>query len=1058
MNPARRRIVLLTLALIGLSVRVAHAQFGTATLSGSVVDDSGAVVPDVQVTLINEATRLRLRKASGSTGLFTFALLPRGRYLLTTDRVGFAPMEVRDLLLNVDDHLYITVRLKIAPIGESVRVIGDPTRINVSSGVGTVIDRQFVESLPVNGRSLQALLSLTPGVIRTEPTQVGAGEFSVNGQRPNANYFTVDGVGANVAANNSTIADWPAQEAAGVTPAMNAVGGTQSLIAVDAVEEFSLQTSSYPAQLGRQPGGQISLVSRSGTNESHGSLFEYFRDDALDAADWFVNARGLPRAQLRQHQFGGSLGGPVRLPRYDGRNRTFYFFSYERLGLRQPRAVSTEVVSLSLREEAWPALRPLLAALPRPTGPENAETRLAPFVAAYSEDSSFDATSLRIDHQLPGAARMFGRFNYSPSRSAGRQLSGVTTDHPTLRSTTVGLTHTIGATITHDLRINETDNTRELDSALDDFGGAVPLGDDAVLPASISRSIAARLQVSLYGGSIRLNPNAFQRQRQLNLVDTWMMAKGNHLLTLGVDYRELQPTSQTREYFYFLRFDSADSLISGQPTSLNASIQARDRVEMRFRNFSAFAGDRWRVAPRLTLELGLRWELNPALRLADGSTFRTLVGTDRPETMRIAPANTPPYPTDYAAFGPRVGVAFVPSTRPGREQTIRTGFGVVNDLGAGMTAQSAIYFPYARSKALPQGLSYPFNDGAVAPPPRMSLDPPYDGQTFLAFPDHKTPITYQWHATVEQALGRSQAVTASYVGAAGRHLLRQERWSVPSGTNPDFTGTTSIISNRSNAWSDYAALQLQYRRHLSRGLQALASYTLSKTEDTVSSDFAADARSDRLDPSINRGPAAFDRRHVFSTALTYAVPAPSRTGFPFAVLRDWSVASTVQLQSATPVDVYVSRDLGFGQHVNARPDVVPGVPWYLKDPAVPGGRRINPAAFQVPVEARMGNLPRNALRAFPFRQMDLSVSRAIRLSSVSKLVIRVDLFNALNISNFANPSGALGLWSGAGLTPLASFGVSPYTLDKQFAGLTWPYRVYAIGGPRSMQLSGRITF
>ncbi len=1057
MNLRISSILVLCSAACLLCIRPVEAQGGSAALSGSIIDESNAVLADVAVTVLGKDSGFERQATTNGEGLFTFQSLQPGRYAVRAHRQGFTPVEVPDLVLNVNDQITVRLRLKIQPVGENITVTAEPPFLNTAPAISTVIDRQFVENLPLNGRSLQGLLALTPGVIPTGAGSVGAGEFSVNGQRPNANYFTVDGVGANVAANNSTIADWPAQEAAGVTPAMNAIGGTQSLLSVDALEEFSIQTSSYSAQFGRQPGGQVSLVTRSGTNQWHGSLFEYFRDESLDATDWFVKANGLPRAELHQNQFGGTLGGPIRLPGYDGRNRTFYFFSYEGLRLKQPRTISGEVPSLSLRDEAWPALRPLLAGVPKPTGPENPATRLAPLVAAYSNASSFDATSLRVDHQLSTSMRLFGRFNYSPSDGAVRNWANVNSDHPTLRTTTVGLTHTIGSAITHDLRVNESSNKRSLASAQDDFGGATPVAYEEVLPPGISPSAAARIQIRLYRGLIYLHGNTFQRQRQLNLVDTWTWPKASHLFTFGVDYRELRPTSQTREYFYFVRFDNPASLISGEPSALTASITAGDRADMRFRNFSAFVDDRWRLTPRLTLELGLRWELNQALRLADGSMFRTLVDTDRPESMRLAPADTPPYPTDYAAFGPRAGLVFNTSTRPGREQTLRTGFGIVTDLGAGMIAQSAIYFPYERSKALPAGLAYPFNEAAVAPPPRTSLEPPYDGQTFLTFPDHKTPRTYQWHGTIEQALGRSQTFTASYVGAIGRHFLRQARWNVANGVNPDFTGTTSIISNRSNASSDYAALQLQYRRRLSRGLQALASYTLSKAEDTVSSDYAFDVRSDRFDAEINRGPAAFDRRHVFSTAVTYELPR-LQSGVLSQVLRDWSVAAILQLQSATPVNVGINRDLGIGLTVSARPDVVPGVPLYLDDPSLPGGRRFNPAAFQIPAEPRMGNLPRNALRGFPFRQLDLSLTRAVGLSAGTKLQFRVDLFNALNIPNFDNPSGTLAQNSGGVYIPYSLFGIATSMLDSAFGGVNGPYRIYASGGPRSVQLSGRITF
>ena len=310
----------------------ARAQ-ATAGLSGTVVDDTSAVVPAVVVTVFNKDTGFQRETTTNREGFFTFQALQPGRYAVRTSLKGFTPLEA-DVVLNVSDRITVHLKLKLESIGESVTVAAEPARISTSPALSTVVDRNFVANLPLNGRSFQSLIALTPGVVFTGSSNSGGGQFSVNGQRTNANYFMVDGVGANAEAGASY---WPTQEAAGVSPTLNAVGGTQGLVSVDALEEFSIQTSSYSAEFGRQPGGQISLVSRAGTNVYHGSAFEYFRDDSMDAVDWFVKANNLPRAPLRQNQFGGTVGGPVRLPRYDGRNRTFFLFSYEGLRLLQPK-------------------------------------------------------------------------------------------------------------------------------------------------------------------------------------------------------------------------------------------------------------------------------------------------------------------------------------------------------------------------------------------------------------------------------------------------------------------------------------------------------------------------------------------------------------------------------------------------------------------------------------------------------------------------------------------------------------------------------------------------
>ncbi len=336
------------------------AQSPAATLGGTVLDENGAVVPSVEITVLSLSTAVERHATTDGEGAFVVPLLPPGRYTLTAQRDGFATVEVRNIVLNVGDRQAFRIYLEVGEVGEYVTVVDAlGAGVEQSSSVSTVVNRQFVENLPLNGRSFQSLFELSPGAVLTRTTFNEQGQFSVNGQRANANYFTVDGVSANVGVSAGAA---PGQAAAGGLPALTVLGGANNLVSLDALEEFRLHTSSYAPEFGRTPGAQVAIATRAGTNELHGSLFEYFRDDALDANDWFGNSLGLPRPAIRQHDFGGSLGGPVV------HNRAFFFVSYEGMRLRQPRVALTEVPSLPARASAPAEVRPLLEAFPLPNG------------------------------------------------------------------------------------------------------------------------------------------------------------------------------------------------------------------------------------------------------------------------------------------------------------------------------------------------------------------------------------------------------------------------------------------------------------------------------------------------------------------------------------------------------------------------------------------------------------------------------------------------------------------------------------------------------------------
>ena len=345
-----------------------------------------------------------------------------------------------------------------------------------------MINREFVANLPMNGRSFQSLIILTPGVVLTKTGFGEQGQFSVNGQRSNANYFTVDGVSANIQISGSATLN---QTAGGSIPGGSASGGTISLASIDAVQEFRIQTSTYAAEFGRSPGAQVSIVTRSGTNDFHGALFEYFRSDKLDANDWFNNALRLAKPRTKQNNFGGVFSGPVLLPRfgeggkqpwYDGHNRTFFFFSYEGLRLLQPQTRITDVPTLSVRQSAVAQVQPYLNAYPLPNGPVTDTTRqFARYSASYSDPASANAASIRLDHNLSSKLTLSGRYNFAPSQLQTRAIDNTSVNTITVQAfktetATVSATWIASPRVINELRTNWSRNKSDWISHLDGFG------------------------------------------------------------------------------------------------------------------------------------------------------------------------------------------------------------------------------------------------------------------------------------------------------------------------------------------------------------------------------------------------------------------------------------------------------------------------------------------------------------------------------------------------------------------------------------------------------------
>ncbi|MBK8149176.1 MAG: carboxypeptidase regulatory-like domain-containing protein [Acidobacteria bacterium] len=456
---------LLVVFLVLLSFFSADAQ-ATASLSGRIIDINGAVIAGAKIELTNLATNAKVSVTSNVDGFFLVPEITPANYRVVVTKEGFQTLQRDNIELNIGSKTTLNFSLAVGNMQETVMVESSDAELveRDSAAVGTLVTRKFIENLPLNGRSFQTLIELTPGVNLVATTVQSTGQFSVNGQRSNANYYVVDGVSGNIGSGTNFQFY---QQAAGSLPGLSIFGGTNTLASVDAVQEFRVQTSSYGAEFGRQPGGQISLVTRSGANNYTGSLFNYFRNEKLDANDWFENKAGRDRRALRQNNYGGTFGGRMKLPffgegtpiLYDGRDRSFFFASYEGLRLRQPQTsiLLARVPSLAARTAATGVFKQVLDAFPLPNSPfvagDPADTER--YVAALSYPSRVDALSFRLDHRLTNKVSVFGRFNDAPSSQRFRAFPSQNNAYENnIRTLTIGSVQTISSKYVNDLRVN----------------------------------------------------------------------------------------------------------------------------------------------------------------------------------------------------------------------------------------------------------------------------------------------------------------------------------------------------------------------------------------------------------------------------------------------------------------------------------------------------------------------------------------------------------------------------------------------------------------------------
>lgn len=1039
------------------------------SVSGYVRDTSGAVVPNANVIILNPATNAQFNAVTNNDGVYNFPTLAPGNYRLTVEASGFEKKIIENLRLETAAKVTQNFELAVGNVNAQVVIEDGGITVNTTdAAVGTVINRRFVENIPLNGRSFQSLLTIVPGVSAVPSTGTGSsGGISVNGQRTESNYYTVDGVSANSGLPPSGTPGFGAGFS-GSTPAETALGTTQSLISIDALQEFRAGTSTYSAEYGRGPGGQFSFTTRSGTNDYHGSLFNYFRNDVFDAANFFTNARNTPKPATRQNDFGGTFSGPLPFLNFgegipvfsSGKDRTFFFFSYEGLRLRTPQSgVETQVPSLALRASAVAAWKPLLNAFPVPNGREILDNNgrpigLALYTTGYSNPSSIDAVSFRIDHRFSDKFSVFGRYGDTPSESTSRLLTNLAqtqTNELRNQTLTVGSTYLFNSTVANDFRFNYTRNKSFSIYETTNFGGAVPYNLPDI--PTVSGSLNNRINVAfLFGGRPTFSLlNQTANQKQFNIVDTVSVVAGNHTLKFGVDYRQTSNALALPPRFMPINVASQNEFITNNLTNFNLVVYSLDKLRPVYKNFSAFVQDEWRVNSRLSLSLGLRYELNPAPIDANDNPPYTIDQIENLATTRLLTTRDQPlWKTTYNNFAPRLGVAYQLSNRSGWETVLRTGAGIYYDLGNTQASDGYGRAGFRTTTRFPNPSPFPLTQAqinAIQPP---SVTTPYLETILTDDPNLKLPFTVQWSGAVEQSLGGNQTLTVSYVGASGQRLLIDRSYTPRGLGNLNFSTQAALVLTTNAGRSEYHALQTQFQRRLSRGFQANASYTWSHSIDNATSNFTI--------TQLTRGDSDFDIRHNFQAALSYDIPFNYDNAFAAALLKNWAIDGRISARTALPVNIIggtgVDPNIPY-LTLNFQPNVKAGQPIYIDDATAPGGRRINYNAFETARNSSggltQGNLGRNALRGFGAFQTDLALRREFPINERFKVQFRAESFNIFNRANF----GAINnVWS-TDTASAASFGRANNTQNAQLGGLN---SLYQIGGPRSFQFALKLLF
>lgn len=989
----------------------------TGTIVGSVSDTTGGAVGGVTLTARHVDTGLARSTTSGDDGRFVFTTLPVGAYEIAAAAAGFKPMTLTGIVLTVSQTVVVTIVMQVGAVVEQVSVVGTPPPVNTrTSELSYLVDERAIEQLPLNGRNYTDLALLQPGVSpfphRDGGSVVAHGlAMSINGQDPRANVYLLDGTLQNDFTNG------PAGSAAGTT------------LGMETIREFRVESNAYQAEFGRNFGGQINVLTKSGTNRLRGSAFEFHRNDALDARNYFDTGA---KPDFRRNQFGATLGGPLNL------DRTFFFFAYEALLERLGRTISTVVPDENARAGILPAgavgvhdaVRPYLSAFPRANG-SLIGGGLAQFTFPFEQTLTQHFGQGRIDRHFGGGHQLFARYTLDDATQF------LPTDFPQFPREFISRNQFFTGEYRRALSAR-TLSTWRLGYSRTRIGQNVEANLESPLPPFVSGR--ASMGGIVIGGIPSFGPqtSANLRLAQTVLSGQWDMthARGAHLFKAGAlveQYRDemFNPTFSLGIY----RFANLASFLRNTPASfVGLTPEADMNRNWTFALLGAYAQDAFQLAPRLTINGGVRYEIATVPRETHGRDVALLALTDTQPTIGPLYRN----PT-LKNVSPRAGIAW----------------DVRGDSGTAVRAGYGLYFNTNNQQNLIVTVTNPpFTPRPVFVNPPFP-NPPYDRPFINSIRpiqhDLELPRLHMWNASVQHDLGWQTVVTAGYAGSRGRHLLRSNDLNVatpqfradgtpfiPAGTlraNPAFT-TIELKSSDGDSW--YKALILEARTRWSRGVTLQSSYTLSRAEDTTqASTFFSDSTNGTTTafpefiPGYNKGLSDFHVAHNWVLNFTWQMPfAADRSGLAAAMFRRWQVSGITTMRSGSPLTVFVQGNRSRSQWL---PSLAPGVgqdrpsyaPGYGPRHAVLArpDQWFDPAAFRLQEAGTFGDTGRGDFIGPNLRTVDLALVKSARgFNDEGTVELRFEVFNVLNRANFGPPALIAFAGNADNEAPLASFG------------------------------------
>lgn len=1004
-----REILFCTLCLLSLSPLFSSAQTTTATVAGLIADESGGAIPGAEVVIINMETGVRRSAKGDDAGRYRIPQLPPGVYEASVTMAGFETTVRQGMTLQVGQEISLNFTMKVGAVTEQVTVVGEAPLVDTStSAVTGVVEAKRITDLPLNGRDFTQLALVQPGVFSLRSTasssQKGFGtRISIAGTRPEQTAWLLDGSNIRSFSNFGTPGN---------------AGGAMN--GVDAVREFQVLTSNYGAEFGGS-GGVINMVTRSGTNQVHGTVYEFLRNDVFDARNFFDRVK----PSLTRNQFGGSLGGPVH------KDRTFIFGNYE--GLRQIKGNTSIafVPDANAHRGTLPdgpvqlaaSTRPFLDVFPLPNGP-SIGGGLAQLITQKRQATRDDYFLVRADHHLSDAQTLFGRFTFDQSHSDTPNDIPVWTsiiEVPT-RYASVGYDRVLSPTFLSASRIayNRT-RIGSLPTLLIDAPKNLYVFSDERPP-----SITFTGGTTLFAG---LNDSFDSVLNLYEVAQAFSTNRGSQSWKFGFSYtrQDLNARASSKRMglasWPTLRSFLSDGTLEEMEVGVPGTTTARS---MRQSVYGAYFQDDWKIRPSLTINLGVRYEpfSAPSEKWGRNSTvadWRTASEYNYGPDVRVWNSPAKKY------FSPRFGFAW--DVKGNGKTAVRGGFGMFYPVLGPPFYRSAVVKnpPYAGNIELPDG-----NNLASAPayiiangPSRLSAKMIPDKTTFDTYQkDQDSQYEMKANLTVQRELGANMAVSVGYVGSRSIHLWSQMfanavdrimvngRPFVPAGAPRPNPKTGPGLARYTNAQAFYNGLQLEMKKRFSHGLQFQTSYTFSKNIDnsttgSASSDFNEGPSSQPYDLNADRGLSALHQAQNLVINGSYLIPSPIQSGAGNYLLSGWQVNSIFTAAAGTPFQATVSGtnapDRGpttGSQH----PDLVAGRSFQSLATGQPNGW-IDTTAFTLPPAGFYGNAGRNIIPGPGVLIVDLSLMKTtpIGRSEARRMEFRADFFNLGNRSNFASP-------------------------------------------------------